>query len=328
MNNTKLSHGKPSTIPAAKHPPQIWAVASGKGGVGKSFVSTNLGMALAQQGKKVVLVDLDFGSANIHTFLGLANPKTTLSSLLNQSSININDLVEYTTKDNLGLISGAGDHLQMANLAHFQKLKIMRNISQIEADFVILDLGAGTSFNTLDFFLYADQALLTVIPEPTSIENAYRLIKSLLSRQLKGLPENTKEIINRILTEKQHKAPETQTFASFLMDLQFQCPEYANIMREHLKNIRLNLIVNQVREPADSKLAVAMAVVSQKHFDIDLNVLGHLYHDNQVTHSLREKQTYYHQYPQSKNVTSLNRIAVEMIAELASKHQSQTHTPS
>ncbi len=195
--------------------PQIWAIASGKGGVGKSFISANLGLALAGHNRRTVLVDLDLGGANIHTCLGVTNPKTTLSDLLDSNNSDINALVEYHENANIGLISGAADDLQMANLKHFQKLKIMRNLAHIDADFVILDLGAGTSFNTLDFFLHADQALLVVTPDPTSIENSYRFIKCLLARLFRDLPEATQKIMHGVLVAGKKQQRQTAIIREF-----------------------------------------------------------------------------------------------------------------
>jgi len=297
-------------------PPQIWAVASGKGGVGKSFVAANLGLAIAAHQKKVVIVDLDLGSANMHTCLGIPDPKSTLSNLFKQKNPDINNLIEYDADSNIGLISGVADNLQMANLKHFQKLKIMRNLSHIDADYVILDLGAGTSFNTIDFFLHADQALLTVMPEPTSVENTYRFIKCMIARKLRSLPQKTRKKINDVLILHKSKKGKPQSFATFMTDMETKFPDHEKMIRDTLNELHLNLIVNQVIETSDTKLGVSMAIIFRKYFDIDLNILGYLYHDVHVVHALRGKKAYYHNFPQSRNVTSLNRIALQLISEV------------
>jgi len=306
----------------AINPPQIWAVASGKGGVGKSFVTANLGMALAAHQKRVVIVDLDLGSANMHTCLGRANPKSTLSQLFTQNTPDINNLIDYNEDSNVGLISGVADNLQMANLKHFQKLKIMRNLSHIDADLVILDLGAGTSFNTIDFFLHADNALLTVIPEPTSIENSYRFIKCMLARKLSNLPQQTRKIINDVLTVHKNKEGKQQSFSALMASMAQKFPTHEKMIRDALNELKLNLIVNQVLETPDTKLGVSMSIIFRKYFDIDLNVLGYLFHDIHVVHSLRGNKSYYQDFPQSRNVTCFNRIALEIISEMEQSFES------
>ncbi len=293
--------------------PLILAVASGKGGVGKSFVAANLAMAFAAHKKETVLVDLDLGSANAHTCLGINHPTTTLSQLLNQKNIAIDSLVERSETPYIGLISGSSDDLDMANLKHFQKLKIMRNLKHLNADYVILDLGAGTGFNTLDFFLYADQGLLTVMPEPTSVENTYRFVKSLLTRQLRNLPKQSHSLIHDILTEQKKEYGKVQSFATFLAAMLQKHPEHGTNIQESLRNLNVHLIVNQMIDPEDIKLSSGMKIVFYKYFNLNLNVLGSLHHDPHVVQSLKQRQSYYKLFPQSRNAICLHRIAGKLI---------------
>lgn len=310
MTNTNLKARSETT---QKKQPQIWAVASGKGGVGKSFVAANLAMAFAAHEKTTVLVDLDLGSANAHTCLGLTSPKHTLSQLLNQKNKDINALVEHGSNPFIGLISGAGDDFNMANLKHYQKLKIMRNLKHLNADYIILDLGAGTSFNTLDFFLFADQGIITVMPEPTSVENSYRFVKSLLTRLLKSLPQESQRLMHDILTEQKRKFGKIQSFAAFLSDMLNQHPKDGKIIQKLLRPLHINLIVNQVIDPSDIKLGEAMQVIFQKYFALHLNLLGSLHHDTHVIQALKQRQSYFQLFPQSRNATCLHRIAEQLI---------------
>lgn len=299
---------------------QIWAVASGKGGVGKSFVAANLAMAFAAHEKVTVLVDLDLGSANAHTCLGINKTQHTLSQLLNGKDVNINALVERGSNPFIGLISGAGDDFNMANLKHFQKLKIMRNLKHLDADYIILDLGAGTSFNTLDFFLFADQGILTVIPEPTSVENSYRFVKSLLTRQLKALPKPSQILMHDILTEQKRTMGKVQSFASFLSDMLEKHPKHGQTIQTNLSALKLNLMVNQVIDPADIKLGESMQVVFQRYFALALNNLGYLHHDANVIRALKQRESYFQLYPQSRNATCLFRVTEKIIASDLIQH--------
>ena len=169
-------------LPSSK---KIWAVGGGKGGVGKSLVSANVAICLALMGNKVVAVDLDLGGANLHTCLGLPIPSVTLSDWVSKKITNFEDLLVSTPINNLKIISGAQDELGMANLKHMQKNQIIRKLGDLDADYILFDLGAGTAFNTIDFFITADKGILVVLPEPTSIENTYRFIKSVFYRRLK-----------------------------------------------------------------------------------------------------------------------------------------------
>lgn len=152
-------------------------------------MTANLSICLALMGYKVVTIDLDLGGANLHTCLGVPIPESTLSDYLSKKVRSLSELVTPTPINNLSIISGAQDDVGIANLKQMQKAKILSRLQELNADFVLLDLGAGTTFNTLDFFISADQGILTALPEPTSIENTYRFIKSVYHRKLKLMEE-------------------------------------------------------------------------------------------------------------------------------------------
>ncbi|MGZ8365259.1 MAG: P-loop NTPase, partial [Nitrospira sp.] len=157
---------------------QVISVASGKGGVGKSVVSANLALVLAQKGKQVVLVDLDVGGADAHVLVGLLNPPFTLTDFLNHRIEQLDDLAHpLPIHPNLRIIPGTGDTLATANMAYSQKKRLIRNFQDIRADVIVVDIGAGASYHTLDFFLMADHHVAVATPDPTSVLDLYRFIK-------------------------------------------------------------------------------------------------------------------------------------------------------
>ncbi|MBY0415081.1 MAG: P-loop NTPase, partial [Bdellovibrionales bacterium] len=168
---------------------KIWAIGGGKGGVGKSLVTANLAICLALMGHKVAAIDLDLGGANLHTCLGVPIPDKTLSDYLSKKVRTLTELLTPTAINNLFIISGAQDDLGIANLKQMHKAKLLNQFNELPVDYVLLDLGAGTTFNTIDFFIAADQGIITTLPEPTSIENSYRFIKTVYHRKLKMAEE-------------------------------------------------------------------------------------------------------------------------------------------
>ena len=151
--------------------PCIWSIAGGKGGVGKTALASNLGVALARRGKRCVLVDLDLGGANLHTVLGVPTPTRTLSHFLKREVEELSDICQPTSTPNLTLISGAQSFLDIANLKHAQKERLIRHISTLDADHVILDVSAGSAYNALDFFLVGQHRILTVVPEVLALSD-------------------------------------------------------------------------------------------------------------------------------------------------------------
>src|SRR5690606_17834229 len=110
----------------------------------------------------------------------------TLGDLIMGKTDDINELLQPTNIRGLQIISGAQDHMGITGLRNLQREKLLQKFQQLEADFVLLDLGAGTSTTTIDFFLAADKKIVVVTPEPTSIENAYRFIKLAFFRMLRA----------------------------------------------------------------------------------------------------------------------------------------------
>jgi flagellar biosynthesis protein FlhG len=143
--------------PAVDHTPSpdgpcIWAVGGGKGGVGKSMVTTSLAVALAGRGQRVVVVDADLGGANVDTVFGISRPPRTLSEFFAGEVPRLADVLSPTSVPNLRVVSGSNALLSMANPLHSQKTKFLRHLRYLPVDHVLLDLGAGANYNVLDFF--------------------------------------------------------------------------------------------------------------------------------------------------------------------------------
>jgi flagellar biosynthesis protein FlhG len=157
---------------------RIVSIASGKGGVGKSVVAANLALLLARKGQRVVLADLDIGGADSHILFGLLNPPLTLTDFLNRRVERLEDVAQaLPVHSGLRIIPGTGDTLATANMAYSKKKRLIRHFQEIQADTIVVDIGAGTSYHALDFFLMADHHLVVATPDPTSVLDLYRFIK-------------------------------------------------------------------------------------------------------------------------------------------------------
>jgi len=155
--------------------PMVIAIASGKGGVGKTFLSANLAYAFSEYAGKTLLIDCDLGGANLHHFLGIPPPGENLYHFLREKSDFSKVIV--SVKNNLDFLSGSSDVLGMVHIKNYEKGKILRSIEQVDYDYVVIDLGAGSSYNVLDIFNASDIKLLIITPEQTSLENAYGFLK-------------------------------------------------------------------------------------------------------------------------------------------------------
>ena len=292
----------------------IVAVGGGKGGIGKSLITSSLGICLARRGRRVVLIDADLGGANLHTALGLNAPKVSLGDFISRRVSSIEDVIIDTGVPNLGLISGAHDHLTASNLKYFQKTRLLNKIRSINADYIFLDIGAGISFNIVDFFLLAEAGLLVVVPDPSSIENAYRFLKMSFYRHLwsavKG--NGVRSVIEEAMDEKNRQGIRTPFD---LLDAVEKKDEAAGqALKARARSFRPRLIINQVRYPEDERLGPSMASVCRKHLGIDVECLGAIQYEDVVWQANRRKKPFMLVFPDSKAGQSLEQAAVNLLS--------------
>lgn len=291
---------------------KIWAVGGGKGGVGKSLVTANVSLCLALMGYKVVAIDLDLGGANLHTCLGIPIPEKTLSDYLTKRVRGLDQLLTPTPMGNLSIISGAQDDTGIANLKQMQKAKILSHLNELDADYVILDLGAGTTYNTLDFFISADKGILTTLPEPTSIENTYRFIKSVFHRKLK-MAEDLLEIGPLIDQALNAKISQNSTPADLINKVIEINPIMGQRLKAEVSKLSPKLIMNQVRTQADIDIGFSMKIISKKYFGIDLDYVGYLDYDATVWQSVKKRRPLLMEFPNSSLVGNFDRIVHKLL---------------
>lgn len=157
---------------------RVITVTSGKGGVGKSNTAINLAIQFRKLGKRVIILDADFGLANIEIMFG-AVPKHNLYDLIYQGK-NIKEIITWGPMD-VGFISGGSGIAGMSNLSRDYLIYIINNLAELDsiADIVIVDTGAGISDAVLEFLVASGEILLVTTPEPTSITDSYSLLKAL-----------------------------------------------------------------------------------------------------------------------------------------------------
>jgi flagellar biosynthesis protein FlhG len=165
---------------------RVIAVTSGKGGVGKTVLAANLGLAMAAMGRRVLLVDADLSLANLDLMLGL-KARSTISDFLNGAAP-LEDVLLHVS-DQLALLPACSGEQALAELSHADRQALFTGLEVLEAQFdtVIVDTGAGIGSNAVAFALAAHQVLVVLTPDPTSLADAYAMIKVLSLRGLKDV---------------------------------------------------------------------------------------------------------------------------------------------
>lgn len=181
---------------------RVITVTSGKGGVGKSSISVNLAIALSKAGKRVIILDADFGLANIEVMLGI-RPKYNVADLIFRD-MSIADIITQGP-EGIGFISGGSGIQEMNNLVKDQITNLIHKLSELDnlADIILVDTGAGITDSVLEFITASTDVLLVTTPEPTSITDSYALLK-ILHRKVDFSTESTeiRMISNRVPSMK------------------------------------------------------------------------------------------------------------------------------
>jgi flagellar biosynthesis protein FlhG len=271
---------------------KLWAIGGGKGGVGKSITTVLIGTMLARQGKKVVLVDADLGGSNLHTLLGIRYPAHTLADFIQRKVEDIEHIMMETPIDNLSLICGADDILGLANPKSTQKTRLFNHLKNLDADLILLDLGAGTSFTTIDFFLYAPNKIIVLSPQITSIQNAYGFIKSSLYRgmtQVFRKEPKCLEFIKNGQSEESDKIDSIDELKNVLWDIG---EEQFNTLNKYLEDFKIDVVVNMVRNSKENNVGTVIQNVADNYLGLSLEYLGNINYDPMLEKSINEMTTY------------------------------------
>jgi flagellar biosynthesis protein FlhG len=295
----------------------IWTIGGGKGGSGKSFITANIGICLSKLGVRVILIDADLGGANLHTFLGISPPTLSLSDFIKKRVSHLQEVLIPTGIPNLQLLTGAQDLLNAADTKSVQKRKLLNSIQGLEGDYILVDLGGGNALSVLDFFLMSDGGILMVTPEPTSIENTYRFLKSAFYRRLRQSVSSyqVKTLIDGAMDRKNEMGIQNP---HDLLEAVMRINEVdAKRIVEETENFHPNLILNQVRSKKDIEIGFSIRSACQKYFGIRLHYLGYVVYDQEVGHSIRRRRPLVLEKTQSRAAQCVKEIATK----LANRHQ-------
>jgi len=292
---------------------QIWAVGGGKGGIGKSLLASNLAIALSRLGNSVTAIDLDLGGANLHTTLGVDLPKKSLSDFISKRVSSLADCVVPTGLPNLNMISGAQDSVNVAQITLEQQRNFLSEVRGLNADYLIFDLGAGTSGYTMDFFLEADVGMIALLPEPTSIENSYRFIKTAYYRKLLN-SKHLGDVRDLIMAAADGESTSVIKSPSDLFrEVNRKSPEAAMRLKKEIETFRPKIVLNQARTQTDVDIGNSIKAVCKRYFGIEMDYLGSLDYDSAVWQAIRRKRPLLMEFPNSKLVSAIDKMVQNLL---------------
>ena len=293
---------------------QILPIASGKGGVGKSLLSANLAIALGQAGKKVVLADLDLGASNLHLALGHNVKNNSIGTYLTDKS-SFQSIIEPTEYDNVSFIAGDSQIPGLTTLKAAQKTKLLRNFHSIDADFLILDLGAGTHQIILDMFLQSPQGLLVTAPTVTATLDGYLFLKNSVFRLLNTTYKRGSAGHQYLEQLKTNSDAMKSIYIPKLVDqLSVVDPVNTGLFKTRMNQFKPRLVMNMIDDPKDADRAQRIRNSCSQYLGMDLEYLGLMYRDQLQDKALSSRLPVIIYKPNCVLSQAIYRIAEKVIA--------------
>jgi flagellar biosynthesis protein FlhG len=271
-------------------PGRVVSVGGGKGGVGKSVVAANLAVAMAQDGARVMLVDADLGAATLHTLFGIGRPGPGLEAFLDGSLPDLAAAALETGVPGLRLVPGSGGVVGAANPPPSRKQKLIRHLRALDADVVVVDVGAGLGLNALDLFDVADLRLVVMSPQLTSAQNAYAFLKGAVFRELRRIAAATGQQAR--IDEAAEGADPTGNTAQLLARLAAEDAPLAEALQAGLAGFGARLLGNQVFEPREANVVYALSRMARDFLGLEAPVLGSLRASRRVHDSVNDGRPY------------------------------------
>jgi flagellar biosynthesis protein FlhG len=291
---------------------KLWSIGGGKGGIGKSIFTLGLGITLAEMGKKIILIDADLGGANLHTLMGVRYPAFSLEDFILKRVDRLEDIVIETQIEGIGLISGADDIMGAANPKFAQKIRLLNQLEVLPADLVFLDLGAGTSFNVLDFFNYSAGKISVFTNQSTSLQNVYGFIKSALFRYLSREFARDNDVL-LLLHNSGNRNANMNSIADILVHLQETSPEKYNRLKQLIDQFEIFLVVNMVKTEMDKKAGQIIQKVCADFLSLHPQIFGSLMYDPAVESAINQMLPFPSKSQDSPAAMGLRHIAAQVL---------------
>ena len=268
-------------------------------------------MGLAILGYKVILIDADLGGADLHLSFGMPVPKRNLNDFLSGRVESLEDVILPTPSANLSIICGGSELIGLANLPHQRKEKLKRHINNLDADFILVDLGAGTAYNTLDFFVISNEGVIVCNPEPQAKIDAYAFVKNAVYRRLlQSFGRNT--ILKDTILKFGNSGQRATKIRNLIEMLGNHMSEFGDKAQTLVDDFQPKLIMNKVRKKSQLEDAERFVYLVREYLSVEMEYLGHMEYDERVVDACENMRPFLLEQPNSKVSLSIYNILFNM----------------
>lgn len=304
---------KPQSITMSKGTTVI-PIASGKGGVGKSLLAANLAITLAKQGHPTVAVDMDLGGSNLHTYLGIPNKYAGIGDYLKGKKTNLDKLIFQTDIPNLKFLPGDGKTPFMANIPSKQRFILLEKLLSIPTKYLIIDLGAGSTLNTMNFFGMTHKGVMVTTFETPAIMNFMMFLRNFTLANITSLVRQRKKIHDMLVeTFRNPRESGGLRVDPILKKVGEIDKGLADTIRKKCKLYRPRIIFNMGDHPNELNILDKIDTTLRKNLDMEAEYFGFIFYDEVVRKSVRKNQTIIPNHPESLYAKCTGSIAKRII---------------
>lgn len=292
----------------------IIPIASGKGGVGKTFLSANLAIALAEMGYPTIAVDMDLGGSNLHSYLGLPNRYPGIGDFIKARIAELEDLLISTGISNLQFLPGEGQTPFLANIPHAQKVRLISRIRALPAEYIILDLGAGTSYNTLDYFRLSSHGIVITTPEYPSIMGMLTFLKHFIFRSVVRTFAKDQQIREALrLLFKQPMSDGKMSMEALRSGIAAIDPKAGEKVKRICNWYRPRIVFSMGEHPSEIGIAKKISSSMQSVLSMDVDYFGFVFDDPLVRQSVKKQIPFFPQYRESMAAEGITQMAHRIV---------------